>query len=84
LKVAHVQYHGMVYEMPDNRDYFCQYLFNTIVNPRDIDNIIERVQPAINKIIGDFRHSGNHSVILTILLSRVVFTIILNVCGLHA
>jgi len=26
MLAAHVQYHGMVTEMPENRQYFCQYV----------------------------------------------------------
>jgi len=47
----------MVTGIPENREYFCQYInlldahtFNIIVNPTDIGNIIERVRPAYGSL----------------------------------
>jgi len=46
----------MVSSLPENRQYFCQYVntrrhtINIIANTTDIDNIIDRVRSAIRRI----------------------------------
>jgi len=61
------------------------HTFNNVVNIRWIENNFELVNASsidvLTKVLTVFRHSGNHSIILTILLSTLVLTIILNVCG---
>jgi len=45
--------------------------------------IILNVCASSIDVLTVFQHPGNHSIILTIILSTLVLTIILNVCGLQ-